>query len=824
MFVSKQHYLSPGKIGVLLIALAVLFVFSTVTAEEAASGYMMPPQAIADLVDAPYSPQVSVSPDEEWIVLMHYPGLPPLEEVAQPELRLAGLRINPHTSGPSRGWYYNNLSLMKISDGKEIQITGLPEKTHTTDVAWSPDDKYLAFTQTNRDNIELWLVDIKKAAARKLSVLAVNDTYASPFDWLSDSKTLIVLTIRDGRGEPPQEPLVPAGPIIQENLGRKAPARTYQDLLENEYDEQLYEYYFTSQIVKMTLDGRTTKLGKPGIVQSISPSPDGQYLLTQIIHRPFSYTVPASRFPLKVEVWDTDGNVIYEVVDRPLADMIPVAFGSVVTGRRSFGWRADVDAVLSWVEAQDGGDAAAEAEIRDKVFLLPAPFDAEPTELAGLELRYSDIDWGNDDLAIVTEWWWPTRKNRAWRVRPAKPSSQPELLMDYSWEDRYNDPGQPLFKYTDRGTSVLLTADKSRSLFLSGNGASPEGDRPFLDKFDLKTKKTERLFRSEAPYYESVVKVLDAGKSLVMTSRQAVDQPPNYFIRDLKKDKIKQLTFFPHPTPQLAKAQKELITYERADGVQLTGTLYLPEGYSADKDGPLPVLMWAYPEEFKSADAAGQVKDSPYKFIRVHRHSPLLWLVHGYAILDDPSMPIIGEGDEEPNDTYIEQLVASAQAAVDELVRRGVADPDKVAIGGHSYGAFMTANLLAHSDIFRTGIARSGAYNRTLTPFGFQSEERTLWETPEVYFAMSPFMHADKINEPILLIHGEADNNSGTFPLQSERFYGALKGLGATARLVMLPHESHGYMARESVMHMLWEMTEWLDRYVKNAEPRDKKE
>ncbi|MBN1212067.1 MAG: prolyl oligopeptidase family serine peptidase [candidate division Zixibacteria bacterium] len=812
------------KISVLFQVVAVLLAFSTVAAEEIASGYMMPPKALADLVDAPYSPRVSVSPNNEWIALMPYPGLPPLEDLAQPELRLAGQRINPRTSGPSRGWYYNNLSLMKISDGKEIPISGLPDKIHITNTAWSPDSKYLAFTQTNHDNIELWLVDIEKAAARKLSNLPINDTYTAPFEWLSDSKTLIVLTVPDGRGDPPPEPLVPAGPIIQENMGRKAPARTYQDLLKNEYDEQLYEYYFTSQIVKMTLDGKSTKLGEPGIVRSISPSPDGKYLLTQIIHRPFSYTLPANLFPCRVDVRDIDGNIVYEAVDQPLADMIPVAFGSVSTGRREFGWRSDADAALYWVEAQDGGDAAAEAEIRDKVFLLSTPFDAEPTELASLGLRFSDVHWGSDDLAIVTEWWWQTRKIHAWRIKPDKPGGEPELLLDYSWEDRYNDPGRPVFKRTDRGTLVLLTADKGRSLFLSGNGASPEGDRPFLDKFDLKTKKTERLFRSEAPFYESVVRVLDAGKGLVMTSREAVDQPPNYFIRNLKKDKTTQLTFFPHPTPQLTKVQKELIAYQRADGVTLNGTLYLPEGYSPEKDGPLPVLMWAYPEEFKSADAAGQVTGSPYEFIRVHRHSPLLWLVHGYAVLDDPSMPIIGEGKEEPNDTYVEQLVASAQAAVDELVRRGVADPDKVAIGGHSYGAFMTANLLAHSDIFRTGLARSGAYNRTLTPFGFQSEERTLWQAPEVYFAMSPFMHADKINEPLLMIHGEADDNAGTFPMQSERLYDALKGLGATVRLVMLPHESHGYMARESVMHMLWETTEWLDRYVKNAEPREKKE
>ena len=435
-------------------------------------------------------------------------------------------------------------------------------------------------------------------------------------------------------------------------------------------------------------------------------------------------------------------------------------------------------------------------------------------------LRFSGISWGNDDLAIINSWWWKTRQIQAWTTRPGKPDAEPNLLIDRSWEDRYGDPGQPLTRRTDKGTWVLLTADKGKTLFLKGNGASPEGDRPFLDEFDLATHETTRLFHSEAPYYESPVRLFDVNKRLLLTRRESITEPPNYFMRDLKKNEMTQVTTFPHPTPQFKDVQKEMIRYQRADSLQLTATLYLPADYNSD-DGPLPMLMWAYPQEFKSADAAGQVTDSPFRFVRIGWSSPLLWLAHGYAVLDDPTMPIVGEGDEEPNDSFVEQLVSSAQAAVDEVVRRGVADPERLAIGGHSYGAFMTANLLAHSDLFRLGIARSGAYNRTLTPFGFQAEERTLWESPEIYFGMSPFMHAEKINEPILLIHGEADNNSGTYPLQSKRFYAALKGHGAIARLVMLPHESHGYRARESVLHMLYESADWLDRYVKNAEPRE---
>ncbi|MDH3890135.1 MAG: prolyl oligopeptidase family serine peptidase [candidate division Zixibacteria bacterium] len=782
--------------------------------------YQMPPKSIADLAEAARTPSVSISPTNEWMLQLKYPPLVSIEEVSQPELRIGGLRINPRTNGPSRGYYFYELSFRKISDGSVLPVSGLPAGAKVTNSRWSPDGNKIAFVNGSAEGLELWIADVVTGQARRLPVAPLNAAYGSPIRWLSDNKTLIARTITPGRGSAPQEPLTPSGPIVQENLGRKAPARTYQDLLKNEFDAQLFEHYLSSQLVKVDLEGNQTQIGPSGIIKSFGPSPDGKLILVSTIHRPFSYTVPAYRFPVRTEVWDSDGNVVYQVADAPLADNIPMAFGSTRTGRREVVWRADADATLCWAEALDGGDAGAEADERDQVFMLAAPFDADPTSLITMPLRYDNVEWASDELALVSGWWWQTRNIKTWLVEPGDPSKKPRLLEDRSWEDRYNDPGSPMHRRTERGTSVLLTADKGRTLFLTSSGASPEGDRPFLDEWDLKTDEHKRLFRSEEPNYESPVRLIDVKKRQLLTRRESITEPPNYYLRNLKKGSLEPVTDFPHPTPQLVGVQKELIRYQREDGVNLTGTLYLPPDYKPE-DGPLPMLMWAYPQEYKSADAAGQVTDSPYRFVRVGWYSPLMWLVHGYAVLDDPAMPIVGQGDEEPNDTFVEQLVSSAQAAVDEVVRRGVADPDRIAIGGHSYGAFMTANLLAHSDIYRAGIARSGAYNRTLTPFGFQAEERSLWESPEIYFAMSPFMHAEKVNEPILLIHGEADNNSGTYPLQSRRYYSALKGHGATARLVMLPHESHGYRGRESVMHMLWEMTDWMDTYVRDAEPRE---
>jgi len=808
----------------LMTAAALLAGLACVPAVGAASAtsvpYRMPPPKVMELIDAPPTPLVSFGPNNEWMLIAEYPLHIPIAELAQPELRLAGNRINPRTNGPSREWYFTALSLRRITGDTEREITGLPQPAHITRIRWSPDGTRVAFVCTQDDGLTLWTAAVADGRARRVSDVKLNGALTAPYEWLADSRTLVALTVPADRGDPPQEPLVPEGPVVQENLGRKAPARTYQDLLQNAHDEALYEHYGTAQVRRIALDGRAVALGKPAMIRRAAPSPDGRYLLVETLHRPYSYSLPEYRFPYRVEVWDLDGRIVAQIADRPLADQVPIAYGSVPDGPRSFGWRADSDATLCWAEALDGGDGGSEAGERDQLYLLPAPFQGEPQPWVTLALRYGGVTWGRGDLAIVSDWWWKTRRMRALRAYPDQPERAPQVLIDRSWEDRYNDPGTPLTRRNARGADVLLTADNGQTLFLEGEGASPEGDRPFLDAYDLETLESTRLFRSAEPHFERPERLLDVERRLLVTRREGVTEQPNFFLRDLRADTIEPLTRFPHPTPQFTDIRKELIHYEREDGVPLTGTLYLPPGFTPGEDPPPPMLMWAYPEEYKSADAAGQVKDSPYRFVRLRWYSPMIWLALGFAVLDDPSLPIIGEGDVEPNDTFVEQLVMGAEAAVAEVVRRGVADPERIAVGGHSYGAFMTANLLAHSDLFRLGLARTGAYNRTLTPFGFQAEERTLWEAPDAYFTLSPFMHAEKIDEPILLTHGSADSNPGTFPLQSERFYEALKGLGATVRLVMLPHESHSYRARESVMHVMAESADWLERYVAEAEPR----
>lgn len=796
-------------------ALLWLTLAATAAAQD---GYRQPPAPIAQILDAERTPIVSVGPDRVTLLLQERDEMPSIAELAAPEARLAGLRINPRTNAASRATTYKGIRLLRIgARGAEPERRiVLPAGASIGNITWAPDSRHIAFTMVGDSGLTLWLADVGSATARQLSPAKVNAAMGAPCTWI-DAARLVCRLVPANRRPPPAGLAVPSGPVIQQSMARAAANRTYQDLLQNAADEAQFEYLATSHIAIVSTDGSMSPIGgSPGVYGNVDPSPDGRYLLVNAIQRPFSYIVPVGSFPSRIAVWDMSGFVVKSLAQRPLRDDVGTSFDAVPRGMRVGGWRPDAPATLWWVEALDEGDPATSAEKRDRLYTLSSPFTGEPSILLDVELRSRGVQWVRENLAFVSEGWSKTRRTRTWAVDPGNPSTPPRLLFDYSSEDRYANPGSFVTAVGPFGERVVLTSADGRFAYLQGSGASPEGDRPFLDRIELSTGKTQRLWRSEAPYYEQIVAVLDNAAARVVTQRESLKDPPNYFLRDIRAKRVTQLTRFADPAPQFASVEPRLITYKRDDGVQLSAKLYLPPGYTPAQ-GPLPFLFWAYPEEFRSAAAAAQVVGSPYRFVRPAGTSHLFLLTQGYGILDGPTMPIVGEGDREPNDTYIQQLVSSAKAAVDEVVRLGVADRSRIAVGGHSYGAFMTANLLAHSDLFRAGIARSGAYNRTLTPFGFQAEERTFWQARDTYGAMSPFYFADKINEPILLIHGGADNNSGTFPVQSERMYAALMGNRGTVRYVVLPAEAHGYAARESVGHTLWEMVNWLDTYVKNA-------
>jgi dipeptidyl aminopeptidase/acylaminoacyl peptidase len=798
---------------VLLVAAAMAFA-APVVAQPAR--YMTPPSPIGDIIDAAPTPGVSLSPKGDVLAILGRSSFPAISEFVEPELRLAGVRINPRNNGPasSRTSWLRTLSFQPVTGGAARPVK-LPDGFRFSGLRWSPDGRFVAMMADAPTGLELWSVEVATATAKRLTGPILNAAFGVSYGWRPDSAGLMALVIPANRGPAPSSAYVPEGPSIQEIMGRAAPVRTYQDLLKNARDEALFAHYFTSQIAFVGLDGNSVKrIGAPAIIAASDLSPDGRYIMQRQLQRPFSYAVPASLFAAKTTITDLSGAVVHVAADLPVLDNVPTPFDSTYVGPRSIQWRGDADATLAWVEAQDGGDSKREATVRDTVFMLAAPFTGAKVKLIDLPHRFEYAAWGRNDFAIVYSQWWQSRTETRFAVNPAQPAS-PRQLLQRNFQDRYNDPGAPRLRTNARGKAVLHFTSGGDALLVEGEGARREGEFAFLDKMDVASGKAMRLWQAQGPGYEVIADVLDADGTALITNRQSPSEPANFFVRKVAGGEPLALTSFKDPAPQFAGVTKQTIAYKRKDGVDLSGTLYLPAGYNPQRDGQLPVLMWAYPAEFTDAAVAGQVVDETSRFVRPNGSSHLFALTQGYAVFDDPKMPIIGPKGTEPNDTYVQQMIMNAEAAVEAVVAAGVADRDRIAVGGHSYGAFMTGNLLAHTDLFRAGIARSGAYNRTLTPFGFQAEQRTYWEARDTYTQMSPFTFANKIKEPILLIHGENDSNSGTFPIQSERFFAALKGHGATARYVVLPLEDHGYRARESVLHTQWEMIRWLDAHVK---------
>ena len=793
-------------------------VFSLCIAVSAQGSYRQPPKAIQEVLDAPAIPTTSVSPARDRIAMLEPLRYPPISELAEPMLRLAGSRINPKTNSQHRASYVVSVKLKNIGDGKETVVV-LPAGAKIVSPEWSPDGKHIAAGNITPDGIELWIIETATAKARKVNGIMINTAYGG-FDW-QDSATISATLVPSKRGPAPAyQDVTPLEPNIQETSGRAGQLSTFQDLLKSPNDERLFEYYATSQLAMIDLSGRVREIGTPAIFDDSSVSPDGKYLLISKIQRPFSYLVPSFRFPKKYEIWDMNGKLVKHLIDVPLLDALPVQ--GVQTGPRGYSWIPTEPATLTWAEALDGGDPRNKVPHRDKLMTLAAPFTANAAELLKTEHRFQGRSFGErDGLMFYYDYDRDTQRRRMFMTDYRNPATS-KMVSDLNTRDRYNDIGTPVTKTLPNGSSVVrMTGD---NIFLTGAGASKDGDRPFLRKFNLKTLQAEEVFRSGVEDYEAFVAIVDDEGTQFITRKESPIDPPNLYVRQYcpagricTASAYRQVTDFKDPTPQLRGIQKQRVSYKRADGVDLSFTLYTPPGYKPGT--PLPTVVWAYPLEFTDASVAGQVSGSTNRFTQIGGSSHLFFLLQGYAVLDDATMPVVGDP-LTVNDTFVKQIVDSAKAAIEKGAEMGVVDPERVGVGGHSYGAFMTANLLAHSDVFRAGIARSGAYNRTLTPFGFQSERRSFWEAPEMYAKVSPFFVANKINEPVLLIHGEADNNQGTFPMQSERMFAAIRGNGGTARLVMLPLESHGYGAKQSIEHTLFEMVDWFDKHVKNAKPR----
>lgn len=796
-----------------LSLLFAFFISLNLFAQDAVN-YQLPPKDIMDLALAKPTPTVSVDSKGQWMLLIERNMYPLVDELGQPEVRVAGLRINPANFSQSRQNYINNFTLKNIASGKEYKIAGLPANLLANSVSWSPNEKKFAFTNSTGSIVDLYVVDIATQKATKVNKTALNVVLGAAFSWLDDNTLLYKTTIKSPAAMP-KRPITPKGPTVQESYGSASPRPTFQDMIKSPYDEQLFEFFATSQLVK-NVNGVETKINQPAIYIFISASPDKKYLLVRTINKPFSYVVPANGFNTTVTIHDASGKLIKELAKIPSSETAPGGNDNVADVPRNIEWRDDEAATIVWCKALDGGLIKNTAEFRDAVYALAAPFTAQPKELFKTKMRYGGVTWGNNTFAIVQEMLRSKVIGRMSRWNPS--TGEMELLMERSMTDLYNNPGSPVTEKNSFGRDVVIPKD-GKLLMNNTTGASPKGDLPFLAYFDLATKKNEIIWRCKDDEYEVVMDVVDRNSLTVITRRETQSEVPNYHLKTMKgvvAESGKKLTDFKNPYPQLDGITKQKISYKRADGVDLTGNLYLPKGYDVKKDGPLPVLMWAYPREFTNARDAAQVRGSANMFTRISWGSPIFWVTQGYAVLDAAEMPIVSTNpDKKPNDDFIDQLKLNARAAIDKLAAMGVGDSTRVGVGGHSYGAFMTAHLLSHTNWFKGGIARSGAYNRTLTPFSFQNEDRTYWQAPQLYFDMSPFSYAHKIKTPILLVHGDTDDNTGTYPIQSERMFQALKGNGGNVRYVSLPYEAHGYRGKENILHLLWEEHMWLEKYVK---------
>ena len=778
--------------------------------------YQKPSPEIMKLVDYERAPGVLMDEKKEFMVFTYQNTYKTLDDLNQEELQLGGLRINPVTNISSSMNYYKNLKVRKTFEQDAIQVKGLPENPKIAYLTWSVDEKKIAFTNTTAKGVELWVLDLATASASRLTAKLLNANLGRPFSWYKDNEHLLVRMIPDNRPSIIDgKKSLPSGPSISNSEGARSQNRTYPDMLKNKTDEANFETLVTSEIHKFNIGGQSELLMGKDMYLNENFSPDGNYLMVTTIHKPFSYIVPLNRFPSRTVVYDKDQKEVKLVNETPLNEVMPKGFMAVRKGKRNLSWRSDQGASLYYVEALDEGNPENKVEYRDAVYQWNAPFNADPVLLVKTTDRFGGIIWGDELHAILFDEWYDTRNMRTYLFDPSSPAKAPQVLLSRNSQDIYSDPGNFETHRNIFGREVLLI--EKENAYLLGDGFTKKGQFPFIDQFNLKSLQKKRIYQSDyTDKMERILSIEDIKKGNVLVQIQSKSEFPNYFMRNLKKNAVTALTQFYNPFESIRDVEKTLIKYKRKDGVDLSGTLYLPAGYDKTKKEKLPLLIWAYPTEYKDKNSAGQTALNPNEFTFPYYGSFVYWVTKGYVVLDDAAFPIIGEGKTEPNDTFISQLVANAAAAIDAVDSLGYIDRKKVAVGGHSYGAFMTANLLTHCNLFACGVARSGAYNRTLTPFGFQSEQRNYWEVPDVYNAMSPFMNADKMKTPLLLVHGEADNNPGTFTLQTERYFQALKGLGAPVRMVLLPREAHSYVAKENILHLLWEQDRLFEKYLKH--------
>ena len=777
------------------------------------SVYQLPCERIVEIFDRPLHPLVSVLHGQDKMMSYDLSIYIPLEWLAQEVVHYGEINIYSRSRSRPRVNFHSGIHVVDISSATK----GLEETSfHSTRLDLPKNSAFgggmpsfsghaLFTIEYLYDRMVLWHVDTSTYETRVLLDGGLTQVTNSVASWFPDNVNLLVSLIPENMEKPELASNVPTGPIIRETTGRESRIITRPNLIQDSHEEALFEYYATTQLgVLNTITGELRRIGSPGVITSTLVSPNSRFVLVHEHIKPFSKTVAYWHFPSRWYVYDLVENREIELVRHPQA--VP-QFGRVQTGKRWFSWHPLMDASLIYVEALDGGESNAPATYRDDIRLLNHPFRGNGRRLFRTAQRLQEISFIDRDTYILSEFEWRTNTTITTLVNSRNRRHQ---ISRRHIRAIYDSPGSPVTYTTNRGQTLVLR--QGNYIFFIGDGVSRDSRVPFVDKLNVNTFVRQRIVEFDEEDFVQILDFYNNNPERLLILRQNRTTPNNMFLVNLADNTEIALTQIVDNVPELTNLPTRVIRYMREDGVQLSGLLYLPANF--DGSERIPLLMSAYPREFIDAATASQIVNQDNRFVRPFGSSNLYMCLDNVAVLVNAAFPIIGDT-ETANNTFIEQSIMNARAAIDYLYEEGIIDRDKVVISGHSYGAFMVLNMLAHSDLFAGGIAQNGAYNRTLTPFGFQSERRSLWQARDTYINLSPFLFANQIQAPLLLIHSTEDTNPGTFPLQSRRLFEALEGLGKTARYVQLPLEGHNYRARETHLHLLWEYQKFFDDFIR---------
>jgi len=798
-------------------AITLAFFAGAAFAQDAV--YRTPPAPVGDILTAPRLPNGAppISPDGMRAIVAESPSLIPIAALAAPVEKLAGLEFLPGMRTTRRALKQAPMGFTIVTLENAAKVTAqLPAGAQVIATRWSNDGRRIACAVTADGGADVYVVDAASGSARRIEGAKLNGVLLSDLEWSNDDQELWFAAVPTAPPPLAEPSRIPSGPQVRVGAGKATPQRTARDVLKTPSDQARFAWFLRSQLVRVPVEGGTPiAVGPPALLRSWALSPDEQHVLVETFPDPAPLGFPFILFPASPQVWNRDGTLAAKLEEVPLDDRSAISSQQPL-GPREIGWSEDGHA-LYWSSWQDTPGADAQKAIRDttlaqpgtdRLMRLSAPFTGVPEVVATIPDMAIEA-WtpaGSGGRLLLRETYDPRRVERTEWIDPAHPERR--ALWMRSTEGVYDDPGTPLTRRVAHRTIAWTTKD-GKSIWLSGRGFRADGQRPFLDQLELESLKSRRFYECDAQHLEAPVALLDGDATRFVTTRETNREPRNYWLRRSGKSGGVQLTNFADPAPALTASQRFQFTFTRSDSVKLNAEAVLPASWKPGH--PLPTIFWVYPNDYRSAAAASQNRRSPNRFPSQSALNPEVLVTQGYCVVY-PDIAVVGT-----NDRYVEEIRRSAQAAVDECVRRGFTDRNRVGVGGHSYGAFSSANLLAHTDLFKAGIASDGAYNRTLTPFTFQAEERTLWQAPKTYLDMSPFMAADRIRAPLMLLHNLDDTNVGTNPIQSERMYEALNGLGKTVTLVQYPYEDHGPAARETVLDYWSRVIEWFDRYVKNA-------